>query len=136
MAVLCSIFADFWADFRFRKHAPSEKVNAKFFFGVDFFEPAKGILWFFEANRLKANHLANLLKTRVFSAKSFFVENFRNMRAFSRFWEASVLIFFNFQGGPAQGNEKKSSCAVAPAGQDKGSQPYSCPIRGCEMAGV
>ena len=133
---MCSILDEFWADFRFRKHALSENGNAKFFFGVDFFEPSKGFLRYFETNRLKASRLANLLKTRVFSAKSFFVENFRNMRAFSGFWEASVLIYFNFQGGPAQGNEKNSSCAVAPAGQDKGSQPYSCPIRGCEMAGV
>ena len=93
-AVLCSILDDFGADFRFRKHAPAENGNANFFFGVDFFEPSKGILQFFETNRLKANHLANSLKTRVFSAKSFFVENFRNMRVFSRFWEASVLIFF------------------------------------------
>ena len=97
-AVLCSILDEFWADFRFRKHALSENGNAKFFFGVDFFEPAKGILWFFEANRLKASRLANPLKTRVFSAKSFFVENFRNMRAFSGFWEASVLIYFYFSG--------------------------------------
>ena len=92
---MCNILADFGVDFRFRKHALSENGNANFFFGVDFFYPAKGILWFFEANRLKANHLANLLKTRVFSAKSFFVETFRNMRAISRFREASVLIYFN-----------------------------------------
>ena len=93
-AVLCRFLADFWAVFRFRKHALSENGNAKFFFGVDFFEPSKGILWYFEANRLKSNHLLNSLKTRVFSAKSFLVENFRNMRAFSGFWEASVLIYF------------------------------------------
>ena len=92
--VLRSFLADFWAVFRFRKHALSENGNAKFFCGVDFFEPSKGILWYFEANRLKSNHLLNSLKTRVFSAKSFLVENFRNMRAFSRFWEASVLIYF------------------------------------------
>ena len=92
--VLRSFLADFWAVFRFRKHALSENGNAKFFFGVDFFEPSKGILWYFEANRLKYSHLSNPLKTRVFSAKSFLVENFRNMRAFSRFWEASVLIYF------------------------------------------
>ena len=92
--VLCRFLADFWAVFRFRKHALSENGNAKFFFGVDFFEPSKGILWYFEANRLESNHLLNPLKTRVFSAKSFLVENFRNMRAFSRFWEASVLIYF------------------------------------------
>ena len=100
VVVLCSILADFGAVFRFRKHALSENGNANFFFGVDFFEPSKGILWLFDTNRLKANHLANPLKTRVFSAKSFLVENFRNMRAFSRFWEASVLIYFNFMVGP------------------------------------
>ena len=91
---MCSILADFLADFRFCKHALSEKVNAKFFFGVDFFEPSKGFLRYFETNHLKASRLANPLKTRVFSAKSFLVENFRNMRAFSSFWETSVLIFF------------------------------------------
>ncbi len=92
--VLCNILADFGANFRFCKHALTEKGNAKFFCGVDFFEPSKGFLWYYEANRLKANRLVNPLKTRVFSAKSFFVENFRNMRAFSRFWAASVLIYF------------------------------------------
>ena len=91
---MCSILDDFGADFRFRKHAPAKNGNANFFFGVDFFEPAKGILWLFEANWLKASYLPNSLKTRVFSAKSFLVENFRNMRAFSGFWEASVLIYF------------------------------------------
>ena len=94
VAVLCNILDDFGADFRFRKHAPAENGNAKFFFGVDFFEPSKGFLWHIEANQLKASRLTNPLKTRVFSAKSFFVENFRNMRAFSRFWAASVLIYF------------------------------------------
>ena len=94
MVVLCSILDDFWADFRFCKHAPSENGNAKFFFGVDFFEPSKGFLWHFDTNHLKASCLSNPLKTRVFSAKSFFVENFRNMRAFSGFGKASLLIYF------------------------------------------
>jgi hypothetical protein len=107
MAVLCSILDDFGADFRFRKHAPAENGNAKFFFGVDFFEPSKGFLWHIEANQLKASCLTNPLKTRVFSAKSFLVENFRNMRVFSRFWEASVLIYFNFPGGLASVMIKK-----------------------------
>ena len=35
-------FADFGAVFRFCKHASDEKVNAKFFCGVDFFQPPKG----------------------------------------------------------------------------------------------
>ena len=98
--VLCNILADFGVDFRFRKHALSENGNANFFFGVDFFEASKGILWYFEANRLESNHLLNPLKTRVFSAKSLLVDNFRNLRAFSRFWEASVLIYFYFMVGP------------------------------------
>ena len=97
---MCNILADFGVDFRFRKHALSENGNANFFFGVDFFYPAKGILWFFEANRLKTSHLPNPLKIRVFSAKSFLVENFRNMRAISRFREASVLIYFNLYSIP------------------------------------
>ena len=84
-AVLCNIFADFLADFRFCKHALSENGNANFFFGVDFFEPPKEFLRYIETNHLKDSYLINPLKTRVFSAKSFLVENFRNMRAFSRF---------------------------------------------------
>ena len=35
-------FADFRVVFRFCKHASEEKVNAKFFCGVDFFQPSKG----------------------------------------------------------------------------------------------
>ena len=109
--VWCSIFADFWADFRFRKHALSENGNAKFFFGVDFFEPSKGFLRHFEVNRLKTSHLTNPLKIRVFSAKSFLVENFRNMRAISRFWEASILIYFNYRDGLASVMIKNKKCA-------------------------
>ena len=42
LADFCENFADFGAVFRFCKHASDEKVNAKFFCGVDFFQPPKG----------------------------------------------------------------------------------------------
>ena len=87
-------FGDFGVVFRFCKHASDEKVNAKFFCGVDFFQPSKGFLQRFEAKRLKTNDLTNPLKTRLFSAKSFFVQNFENMRAFNGFWEVPVLTYF------------------------------------------
>ena len=94
LAFFCENFADFGAVFRFCKHASDEKVNAKFFCGVDFFQPSKGFLNYFEAKQLILNILPNHLKTRVFSAKSFFVQNFENMRAFNGFWEALVLTSF------------------------------------------
>ena len=84
----------FLGRFPFLQARPIRKSQRQIFFGVDFFEPSKGFLRYFETNHLKASRLANPLKTRVFSAKSFLVENFRNMRAFSSFWETTVLIFF------------------------------------------
>ena len=75
---------------RFCKHAKFSKVNAKFFCGVDFFEPPKGFLCYFKTNRLKDIHLTNPLKTRVFSAKSFLV---RKSRVFSRV-ECSIFPHF------------------------------------------
>ena len=76
LAVFGENFADFGVDFLFRKHASDEKVNAKFFCGVDFFQPSMGFLRRFETNRLKTSNLSNSLKTRLFSTKSFFVQNF------------------------------------------------------------
>ena len=94
LAVFCKISGKFGVVFRFCKHAKFSKVNAKFFCGVDFFQPSKEFLSCFEANELKISVLTNPLKTRVFSAKSFFVQNFENMRAFNGFWE--VLVLTNF----------------------------------------
>ena len=81
--VLCRLLADFgkilrdfWVVFRFCKHAKFSKVNAKFFCGVDFFKPSKGYFHRFSDKLLSISTLANPLKTRVFSSKSFFVQNF------------------------------------------------------------
>jgi hypothetical protein len=68
--VLCNILADFGVDFRFRKHALSENGNAKFFFGVDFFQPAKGIMWFFRGQPTESQPFAEPSQnSRIFGQK-------------------------------------------------------------------
>ena len=66
---------------RFCKHAKFSKVNAKFSKVVDFFFSTKPLFCEIQINPLTINHLSNLQKTGLFSSKSFFVENFRNMEA-------------------------------------------------------
>ena len=66
---------------RFCKHAKFSKVNAKFSKVVDFFFSTKPLFCKIQINPLTINHLSNLQKTGLFSSKSFFVENFRNMEA-------------------------------------------------------
>ncbi|MBQ8096342.1 MAG: hypothetical protein IJ243_04565 [Prevotella sp.] len=66
---------------RFCKHAKFSKVNAKFSKGVDFFSPRSPFICQSQINQLTINDLANPQKTGIFSSKSFFVENFRNMEA-------------------------------------------------------
>ena len=63
------------------KHAKFSKVNAKFSKVVDFFFSTKPLFRHNQNNQLTINHLANPQKTRIFSSKSSFVENFRNMEA-------------------------------------------------------
>ena len=66
---------------RFCKHAKFSKVNAKFSKVVDFFFSAKPLFCQNRINQLKINYLQNPQKTGIFSTKSFFVKNFRNMEA-------------------------------------------------------
>ena len=66
---------------RFCKHAKFSKVNAKFSKVVDFFFSSKPLFCKNQTNRLTINRLANPQKTGLFSSKSFFLENFRNMEA-------------------------------------------------------
>ena len=66
---------------RFCKHAKFSKVNAKFSKVVDFFFSTSPFFCHNLLNRLIINNLANPQKTGLFSSKSFFVENFRNMEA-------------------------------------------------------
>ena len=66
---------------RFCKHAKFSKVNAKFSKVVDFFFSAKPLFCQNRINQLKINYLQNPQKTGIFSPKSFFVKNFRNMEA-------------------------------------------------------
>ena len=66
---------------RFCKHAKFSKVNAKFFCGVDFFFSTNAFFCQNYHNCLIISNLAKHLKTRVFSSKSFFAQNFQNMEA-------------------------------------------------------
>ena len=61
---------------RFCKHAKFSKVNAKFSKVVDFFFSTNAFFRKNHHNRLIINNLIKPLKTRLFSSKSFFVENF------------------------------------------------------------
>ena len=99
---------------RFCKHAKISKVNAKFFCGVDFWKQTNA---FFRRNshkQLIANHLANPLKTRLFSSKTSFVKNFSkygglkrpfcqylSKKTVSSFWQIfrSLIRTFGFAEG-------------------------------------
>ena len=81
LAVFNENFADFGVDFRFCKHASDEKVNAKFFCGVDFFQPSNVFLRHFEDKPLKTSHLAKPLKIRVFFDQKFFRAEFLKYEA-------------------------------------------------------
>ena len=50
--VLCILFCDFCRFFYFRTNAFSKKVNAKFFCGVDFFEPSTAKFFYFSRKAL------------------------------------------------------------------------------------
>ena len=75
--VLCSFFRIFCPVSRFFKHAKFSKVNAKFSKGVDFWKPEGRKFCQNLRNLLSISHLANPLKTRLFSAKTLLVENNR-----------------------------------------------------------
>jgi hypothetical protein len=75
-------------------NAKKEKVNAKFFFGVDFLEPPMAFCRQIESMHLKAKGLLKPLKTRLFSANNFFVENKRVLKVFSCFEAPSALTNF------------------------------------------
>ncbi|MBQ8097777.1 MAG: hypothetical protein IJ243_11990 [Prevotella sp.] len=78
----CARFSLKFCDFlRFCKHANFSKVNAKFSKGVDFFFSTKLFFRQNQTNQLKISCLQNHQKTGVFSSKSCFVENFRNIEA-------------------------------------------------------
>ena len=71
--VLCILFCKFCRFFHFQTNAFSKIVNAKFFCGVDFFEPSTAKISHFGRKPLYISHLQTPLKMGVFStANTFF----------------------------------------------------------------
>ena len=75
LLVLCNIGLKFGTEPRFCKHAKFSKVNATEKFGVDFFAPSVWFFGRFGVNYLTISNLLKVLKTRVFSSKSFLAQN-------------------------------------------------------------
>ena len=72
--VLCILFREFCRFFHFRTNAFLKKVNAKFFCGVDFFEPSTAKFFRFGRKVLCVSHLRKPRKMGVFSASSTFFQ--------------------------------------------------------------
>ena len=67
--------AFFCLDSPFCKHTKFSKGNAKFFCGVDFFQPPAAFFLQNKRKRLYSSRLAKSLKIRFFSTKKFLAQN-------------------------------------------------------------